>query len=199
MAVEHDRAWGQLEPLTRSSEESGAEVGRFAASRRVDIQQPDLLEDLAPEGQVRRDREREDLAAHVPPRREMAHPGRVSLGRSLGRIRQDLPRHASDILARVESPHELTQPTGGRHTVGIGERDDVAAGRLDPSVPGQGGAAPGLVKRSDRIPAQHLRGPVGRSVVHNQDLVSLSRIIHAVQCVQAGGEVSLAVENRDHH
>jgi hypothetical protein len=42
------------------------------------------------------------------------------------------------------------------------------------------------MKSSDRVSAQDVCGLVGGAVVYNQDLVSLGRIIHTVQRVQAG-------------
>ena len=197
-------------PGARADQRRGGAQLQVLVHHAVGIQRADGLEDFAPEGQARGQRE------HGAGGRHQGLGSQPALGRTpagiVGRVPQmGLPlREALHAVVRpprkmpVHPPAQCIQhllDAFRRHgVVGIEQQHHLAGAGRERGVGGHADAAVELVDGQDLceargIAVQHLRGVVGRAVVHHHDLVRRHGLGQAA--VQALGQEAAVVEADD--
>src|SRR6516164_6693064 len=103
---------------------------------------------------------------------------------------------------RAVGVRQRLQPPGMHADVIIDEGDGLAPGRPDSRIPRGARALPALedvphyLPRPRGVPVDERAGPVGRVVVHDDDLIRHIRLL-GQQIVQGGGEQPVAVVRGD--
>jgi hypothetical protein len=181
IAVKDHRAWSRLQGPPRLTFHAPAEVGIFPSAAWEDgIVAAYIREDRPPYGEVGVKRERALGMREGALLAVGATPGGVELGERAGRVGNDSAGHDPD--RRIgEEVYQLLQPARTDHAVGVCEGEDFAAAALDPQVATVADSATWFAEVRDRIALDDLGRATPRTVLHDQDLVTIPGIIEPGQ------------------
>jgi hypothetical protein len=199
IAVEDHCSWGILQFETRTSEETPAQISILpTAAGESSVEEADLLEDLAAEGDVGRHRKGVKGVVYRTLLAVGTSSSSVPLRGSFPRVGDDRASDAPDTFF-VEGSYQFLQPSRTYHTVRVGKGQDLSLAGLDSSVAGPRHTPTPLVQILHRITFHDLGGPITGAIIHHQDLSSLRRIIHPQERNQTLVDGLLLVQNRDYH